>query len=134
MGAQGSKRKVWVLDTETKGTGAHVVPYEKTLKAAGREQDLALVAFNGPSRPARAPQAPPPLVFKVVDVMGARVLAEGIGVRETVELLQRVRSALDVRVFVWVQDTGRWRLLTLEERKALWGFRGHVGSPEGVGA
>jgi hypothetical protein len=29
---QGAMAKVWVLDTETKGTGAQMVPLEKVLK------------------------------------------------------------------------------------------------------
>ncbi len=32
--------KTWILDTETKGTGAHVVPLEKALKKPSPEQDL----------------------------------------------------------------------------------------------
>ena len=40
-------KKTWVLDTETKGTGANVVPLEKVLK----KPDPA-------EQPARAPKAP----------------------------------------------------------------------------
>jgi hypothetical protein len=64
-----------------------------------------------------------PLRFKVVDVMSARVLAEGVGARATVDLLEGMRSVTDVRIFLWIETTGRWRLLTLAEQKALWGFR-----------
>lgn len=120
--------KVWVLDTETKGTGAHMVPYEKTLRPARREDELALVNLGGPARPAgEAETAPPtPLRFKVVDIMSAHVLAEGVGAREAVGVLEGMRSVLDARVFVWMAETDRWRLLTLEETKTLWGFRGRV--------
>jgi hypothetical protein len=119
-------RKVWVLDTETKGTGAHVVPLEKALKADRAEQELALFKFDRPLQPAQAPDPPAPLLFKVVNILSAEVLAEGIGARETVELLEGFGSVLDARIFQWMAETGRWRLLTLDESKALWEFRGRV--------
>src|SRR5258708_2039230 len=116
--------KTWVLDTETKGTGAHVVPYEKTLQRARREPELALVELEG-TPPAPRPAAPPePLRFKVVSVMSSQVLAEGVSARETVQLLEGMRSVLDARIFVWIAKKDRWRLLTLDECKVLWGFRG----------
>ena len=62
--------RVWVLDTETKGTGAEMVPLDKALKV-----------LNG------------------------------------------VRSIVDVNVFVWQPKAQRWRLLTLDERRALWDRR-----------
>ena len=43
-------RKVWVLDTETKGTGANVVPLEKVLKKPDAEPPAP------PPPPARAPR------------------------------------------------------------------------------
>jgi hypothetical protein len=116
-------RKTWVLDTETKGTGAEMVPLEKTLKRERIERDLALVELNRPPRPAEEPEPLAPLMFKVVDVMGARVLGEDINVREAVELLGDLSSPLDARIYVRTGETGRWRLLTFDERKALWGFR-----------
>jgi hypothetical protein len=115
--------KTWVLDTETKGTGAEMVPLEKTLRRERIERDLALVELDRPARPAEEPEPPAPLAFKVVDVLGARVLAEDVGARETVELLEGMTSALDARIYVRAGQAGRWRLLTLEERKVLWGFR-----------
>jgi hypothetical protein len=115
--------KTWVLDTETKGTGAEMVPLEKTLKRERIERDLALVELDRPARPPEKPEPLAPLAFKVVDVMSARVLAEGVGARETVELLGGMSSPLDARIYVRVGETGRWRLLTFEERRLLWGFR-----------
>ncbi|MEA2638437.1 MAG: hypothetical protein QOE18_1494 [Chloroflexota bacterium] len=118
--------KTWVLDTETKGTGAHVVPYEKTLRRARVEQDLALVELDR-TPPAPAPAAPPePLRFKVVNVLSSQVLAEGAPARETVQVLEGMRSVLDARIYVWVATRDRWRLLTLAESKVLWGFRGSL--------
>jgi hypothetical protein len=115
--------KTWVLDTETKGTGAEMVPLEKTLRRERIERDLALVELDRPPRPPEEPEPLAPLMFKVVDVMGARVLAEDIDVREAVELLGDMSSPIDARVYVRAGATGRWRLLTLDERKLLWGFR-----------
>jgi hypothetical protein len=125
--------KTWVLDTETKGTGAHVVPLEKALQPLRSEQDLALVELHRPPRPAREPEPPAPLRFKVVDTMGARVLAEGVGARETIELLEGIGSVLDAGIYLWMAKTGRWRMLTLDERKALWRFRGRVGATRDAG-
>ena len=115
--------KTWVLDTETKGTGAHIAPLPSARQEHVSEQELALVLFKRPPRPPPSHEPAPPLRFKVVDVMSARVLAEGIGARATVGLLEGMRSVTDVRIFVWIETTGRWRLLMLAEQKALWGFR-----------
>jgi hypothetical protein len=120
--------KTWVLDTETKGTGAHVVPYEKTLQRARIEQELALVELDRTPRPRRPAAPPEPLRFKVVNVLSSQVLADGAGAREAVQALERMRSALDARIYVWSTKKDRWRLLTLEERRVLWGFRGRLDS------
>ena len=115
--------KTWVLDTETKGTGAHIAPLPRAREEPVSERELALVLFKRPPPPRRSDEPALPLRFKVVDVMSARVLAEGIGARATVDLLEGMRSVTDARIFVWIEMTGRWRLLTIAEQKALWGFR-----------
>src|SRR5579884_4559126 len=104
--------KVWVLDTATKGTGAEVVPYEKTLRRPGREPELALVSLGGSPPAAKEDPPPAPSRFKVEDLMGARVLAEDVGLRAAIEALGALRSVLDARVFVWSPERARWRLLT----------------------
>jgi hypothetical protein len=114
--------KKWVLDTETKGTGAHIAPLEAE-RERERERDLDLVTFERPPRPAAAPAPREPLRLKVIDVLGARVLGEDIDVREAVRLLEGMRSSLDARVYARDRQTGRWRLLSLEQVKALWHFR-----------
>jgi hypothetical protein len=117
--------RTWVLDTETKGTGAHVVPLEKKLErpAASREPRPKPPKRRAP-RPAPPPEPRQPLRFKVVDVMTQEVLAEGASARATVDVLERLGSVVDVRMYVWEPKAERWRLLAIAEQKALWGFRG----------
>jgi hypothetical protein len=55
--------KVWVLDTETKGTGAEMVPLEKVLETRGPEAVPARTsrkrrAQRAVARPAEAPRKP----------------------------------------------------------------------------
>ena len=78
--------------------------------------------------PAPAPGATPPepLRLKVVDVLSSQVLAEGVDVRAAVRALEGMRSVVDARIFRWDAERDRWRLLTLEEVKALWAFRGRL--------
>jgi hypothetical protein len=118
--------KTWRLDTETKGTGAHVVPLENAAERPAQEQALATVTLERPPRVIDEPEPLGPLTFKVVDIRSSQVLAEGIETRATVDLLGNVNSVLDVRIYVWMQRAGRWRLLTLDEHRALWRFRGRA--------
>jgi hypothetical protein len=115
--------KTWVLDTETKGTGASVVPIEKKLSRQRAESELELVDLGGPPRQPPAPAPREPARFKIVDVLSSRVLAEHVGARAAVEVLARARSVVDVRVYAWAPERRRWRLLSLEETKKLWAFR-----------
>jgi hypothetical protein len=122
--------KTWVLDTETKGTGAHVVPLEKALRGPSPQRDLATVRLERPPRPAGEPeQAAGPLTFKVLDIRSGELLAEDIDARATVDLLEGVGSIVDVRIYVWMAKAARWRLLTLDEQRALWLFRGQTTAP-----
>jgi len=136
MTAEADERRVWVLDTETKGTGAHVAPMRDDAHGRQTESPLALVDLgprdrdNEESRPAEpAPRAP--LRFRVLDVMTSRVLAEDVSAREAIAALGHVRHAVDALVFVRDPDRGRWRLLTVEERRRLWEFRGRVAAEAG---
>jgi hypothetical protein len=117
--------KTWILDTETKGTGAHMVPLEKVLRKSGQEPELNLVELKREvaAKPAPEPQAPSPRRFKVVDIMTRETLAEQADARTTVDVLGQVRSIVDVQIYVWNAERQSWRMLTLEERRALWGFR-----------
>jgi hypothetical protein len=126
--------KTWVLDTETKGTGAHMVPLESLLRAPGRERDLATVTFKPQERATGEVSAEPPepLRFRVVDVLGARELAREVSAQEVVRLLEPMRTVLDARIYVWMPSSRRWRLLTLDEHKLLWQFRGREREPVGA--
>jgi hypothetical protein len=119
--------KTWVLDSETKGTGAHIEP----LGAEGMrevERELELVRLGAARRtPSKEPAPREPLRFKVVDVLGARTLGEDVDAREAVRLLGDVRGVLDARVSVRSPGSGRWRVLGLEEQRALWRFRRQAG-------
>jgi hypothetical protein len=122
--------KVWVLDTETKGTGAQMVPLEKVLRkpepAPARRRRR-----RRSSRPTEAPQPRPPLRFKVVDAMTREVLADDADACTTMELLGRLRSVVDVSISVWEPNSERWRQLTLGERQAVWRHRRPGPSPFG---
>ena len=124
--------KTWILDTETKGTGASMVPLEKALAKRSAEQDLDVVTLEGPPAQPRPVQPPAPLSFKIVDVRSSQVLADGVDARAAVEVLEDVGSVVDIRIYVWAPLTGRWRLLTLGEQKALWEFRGSERGEPGV--
>ena len=114
--------EVWVLETQTKGTGANVVPLERT-----RKRSDAVPGFGFRKPAPRAPEAPAPREpyrFKVTDVMTREVLGEDVDARATVELLDGVRSIVDVIVYVWEPEAERWRMLSFGETQALWERRG----------
>jgi hypothetical protein len=114
--------RVWVLDTETKGTGAEMVPLEKALKR--REPAFAPVLDGGKRpQPSADPPAKAPRKFKLVDVMTREVLAVDADARAAVDLLQGVRSIVDVHVYVWEPKRPGWRLLSLREQRLLWALR-----------
>jgi hypothetical protein len=117
--------KTWVLDTETKGTGAQMVPLEKVLREPTGKPARRPVPPARP-KPAVEPEPAKPRRFKVVDVMTREVLAEGAGTRATVELLNDTRSIVDVAIYVWSDRAESWQLLTLAESKMLWKLRGQA--------
>jgi len=112
--------RVWVLDTETKGTGAHMVPLDQVQQKPARRPER----FLDPPKPKdEAPKPPEPRAprrFRVVDVATREVLADGTGARETLGVLGGVRSIVDFHVSVWEPEDERWRLLTLAEQRLLW--------------
>ena len=110
-----------MLDTETKGTGASVVPLQPDGQAAQRSSAERVHVPRKP-RPRPAPEPPPREArrFRVMEVETRRLLAEDAGLRETLATLGAVRSSVDVRVEVWQPQAGRWRPLTLDEQRLLW--------------
>jgi hypothetical protein len=118
--------KVWVLDTETKGTGANMVPLDSVLrKGSDPVPGFVLPELKPPEEQPPEPRAP--RQFKVVDVVTREVLADGTDARATVQLLERVRSIVDVTIWLWEPDTERWLMLPLEDARALWEYRGRLG-------
>jgi hypothetical protein len=116
--------KVWVLDTETKGTGAQMVPLEKVLRAPEpAPEPRSRNRRRRARRSAETPDRREPLRFKVVDAVTREVLADDADARTTMELLGRLRSVVDVSISVWEPNAERWRQLTLGERQAVWRLR-----------
>ena len=121
--------RLWVLDTETKGTGAQMVPLEKMLKEPAPEGEPSIadkILWAQPAkapRPSKPPEVREPARFKVVDVMTERVLAEGARAAATVAALKEIRSVVDVSIYVWEPKAERWQPLTLGERKMMWRLR-----------
>ncbi len=123
--------KVWVLDTETKGTGANMVPLDRVLKKPAPAPEPPRVLRKPTPPPPKPPEPPQPRQFKVVDVMTREVLADGADTRTTVKLLEDVRSVVDLTIWVWQPREERWRMLTLDEARSLWEYRGRVGDLAG---
>jgi hypothetical protein len=116
--------KTWVLDTETKGTGANVVPLERREQRPEQREARPLALPRRPApRPAPPPEPKAPHRFKVVDLVTREVLAQDTDARATVEALRDVGSVVDVHISVWEPKAERWRLLTMSEQQALWRFR-----------
>ena len=114
--------KVWVLDTDTKGTGAQMVPLETVQHQPTAEHERIFADLTTePPQPA-GPKARPS--FKVVDAMTRRVLAEDADTRTTIDVLEGVRRLVDVSLYVRQRETDSWRRLSHGEEKLLWGFRG----------
>jgi hypothetical protein len=116
-------RKVWVLDTETKGTGAEMVPLDKVLRKPTSGEPLYVPPKREP-RPPKEPEPKRPRSFKIVDVTTGEVLCEHLNTRAAIAALEDVDSVVDVRIYAWDHGSERWILLTLGEQKALWEFRG----------
>jgi hypothetical protein len=112
-------RRVWVLDTSTKGTGAQMVPLEDARRPA--EPTPQLVNPDSRRAPRDEPREPrAPRRFRVTDVMTRRVLADGADLRTTLDVLGDVRRSVDVNVDVWEPKRDAWRLLGLDEQRELW--------------
>ena len=118
--------KRWVLDTETKGTGAEMVPLEKAHGgAAGGRRGPIVVREPAPPRE-REPEERKPPKFKIVDVMSRQVLAEDVGTRKAVEVLAEQRSVVDVNIYRWDERKQAWEQLSQGDRRKLWALRSRL--------
>ncbi len=109
----------WILHTETKGTGAQMVPLESVTKRRPEPEPIFV-----PRKPARkrAPEEPKPRAphrFRIVDVMTRGTVVEDGSAREAVDALRDVRSIVDVDIYTWDDERERWRRLTLPEGRAM---------------
>ena len=113
--------KVWVLDTETKGTGANVVPLER---ARQRTSPTEPVLVQRAPRPREQSERPPEPKrhqrFRIVEVTTLQTLADDANAREVAEVMKNVRSIVDVNVFVWQDRQQRWQMLPLSDVRSLW--------------
>lgn len=114
---------MWVLDTETKGTGAQMVPLEKVLRKPGSEPERRHRPVPRAEPKHEKPEPVPPRRFRVIDALSRRVLAHDANAPETLAVLRGVAQPVDVSIYVWEHKPEEWRLLTNRERKLLWGFR-----------
>jgi hypothetical protein len=116
-----SKGRKWVLDTETKGTGAQMVPLDQVEKRPEPRRERLWVP---PKKRERVPEPPKPRAprrFRVLDVVTRAVLSDDAVLRDTLEVLRGVEHVHDVNVYVREDD--RWRLLSLAEQRAVWNRR-----------
>jgi hypothetical protein len=113
-------RRIWVLDTDTKGTGARMVPLEDVLERPAAPTRPLRVPPRPRARPPKPPEPRAPRRFRVVDVVSRALLADDVDARTALEVLGRVRSTVDVTVQVLEPRDGSWRLLTRAEQHELW--------------
>ncbi len=85
--------RVWVLDTETKGTGAEMVPLDKVQRRPAPSKEPFWVPPERHPRTPKPAEPRAPLKFRIVDVQ------------------------------VYIREREQWRLLTLDELRTLWGAR-----------
>jgi hypothetical protein len=121
--------KRWVLSTETKGTGAEMVPLDKVHDPASANPRVPIVVRDPQPLPEKPVEPRGPRRFKVVDVMTRQVLAEDVSTRETVAALADVRSVVDVNLYLWDDDADDWYQLSQHDRRLIWDLRGRLGSP-----
>ena len=112
----------WVLDTETKGTGAQMVPLEKS--HGGMQARAPIVVREQPAPPPKPVAPTGPRRYRVVDVMTRQPLADDADLRTAVAALEGARSVVDVNVYVWQDDD--WFQLSQGDRRRLWGLRGRA--------
>jgi hypothetical protein len=118
-----STRRAWVLDHETKGTGAQMTPLDKLRAPTGSVRAPVVVREPQPL-PEKAPEPAGPRRYKLVDVMTRQVLAEDVDLRRAVDVLEGIRSVVDVSVYVWREPAQEWLQLSQRDRRKIWELRG----------
>ena len=108
----------WVLRTDTKGTGASVVPLYSVQQRPAAAEPLYVPPKPQPREP-EPPKPRPPRRFRIIDVMTRQPIVDDVGAADAVRALGPVRSVVDVSVYVWQPERERWRLLTLPEQRAM---------------
>lgn len=100
-----------------------MVPLESVLRKPAEHAEPIYVP--PPQRPKDPPLPEPrrPRAFKIVDIMTRQVLAEDASARDAIDVLNGVRSIVDVNVYVWEPKAERWRLLTFDEQRLVWSRR-----------
>jgi hypothetical protein len=119
----GGMSTVWVLHTETKGTGATMVPLESVTKRSTSTTPLVVPRKPRP-RPNQPPKPRAARKFRVLDVMSRETLVQDASARQAIDVLKEVRSIVDVNVYVWQEERDRWRRLTFPEQRAMWELAG----------
>jgi hypothetical protein len=122
--------KVWVLDTDTKGTGAQMVPLEKAVKRPAAEPERRRAPVPRPARREQPHGPAPARRFRVIDARSRQLLAEDANAPDTIELLRGVEQPVDVSVYVWEPKPETWRLLTSREKSLLFEVRLRPRAPE----
>jgi len=115
-----AERRVWVLDTETKGTGAQMVPLDRTQRKPEPSREPFFVPPKRRPREEKPPEPPARRRFRIVDVMTRERLADDVDARTALGVLAGLRSTVDANVYVWEPGTERWRMLTLAEQRVMW--------------
>jgi hypothetical protein len=118
-----ARSRTWVLDTETKGTGATMVPLDQVERRERTEPKRLWVPPKRTPREPTPPEPPAPRRFRVIDVLSRQVLLQDGSVRETLALLAGIKRMHDVTVYVWEPGDDRWRLLTMAEQRVVWARR-----------
>jgi hypothetical protein len=108
----------WILDTETKGTGANMVPLERKQKRSTAPEPLSVPRKPQPREP-EPPKPKLPHRFRIVDLMTQQNIVDDVGAAEAVDALRDVRSTVDVTVYVWHPERERWRRLTFSEQRSM---------------
>jgi hypothetical protein len=124
----GKKRTAWVLDTETKGTGAEMVPLERVQERKRLKGERDPIRVIGPERERSETseidlEPKSPRRFRIVDVRSRRRLVDEADLSRALEVLSEVGSIVDVNVYVQEPGETGWRPLSMSERRTLWSFR-----------